>query len=218
MHIYFSATVKVKVQSAITSVWSISNALVIIPRQPKHVVQPGLRWYILRVDGAYEKKAALALHVFGAAGRVPDFELIRQLWIPQSVIDYTNPSGKLIKKNVVLIPGYLFVEAILSYRLYASLRRPDLPHIYGWLQPEKSWPSTIDFDEVRHLATIDLETESTIDFMPFEVGDRVKVPGGVIGEISEISEVKLIVSIEMFGRRVDVEVRRRLFSELVKQL
>jgi len=216
MTILFTATVKV--QSSVSAFWKVFDVSTNIVRIPKHVALPGLRWYILRADGSYEKKAALALQLFGLAGHIPDFELVRQVWIPQTTIDQPSPSsGKIIKKSIVLVPGYLFIEAILSYRLYASLKRPDLPHLYGWLQPGNGWPSEVSSMEVKHLATIDLVSD-VIEDIPFEVGNVVCLPWiNVVGTITDINSKRVVVTIEMFGRALKIDVQRRFFSELIKQ-
>lgn len=185
-------------------------------RRPIEVISEGYRWYVLRVGGSYEKKASLALHFYGSTGVIPHYELIRRLWAPEISVQYQSKDGSFKEKRASMFPGYLFVEAILSYPLYAALRRPEFPHIFGWLQTWQSWPAAVPQSDIRRLAVLEMEAPAPPE-LSFGVGDEVAVPTlGVRGSVLSITSQEVTLLVNIFQRKLPVKVSRDFLGEIMK--
>lgn len=176
----------------------------------------GFRWFVLRVEGSFEHRAALALEMHGRAGLIADYDLVKRVWVPQTTVQCRGPDGSVKFRRVSTLPGYLLVEAILTYDLYGSLRKSTLPHVFGWLRTKGSWPSEVPFAEIQvlnRLETYKLESRA----VPFDVGEKVQLSGlGVVGEVLAVSASHLVVEISMFNRKIPINVKRSAFSELIR--
>lgn len=185
-------------------------------RRSRRVICQGFRWFVLRVEGSFEHRAALALEMYGQAGKVADYDLVKRLWVPQTTVQSRGLDGSTKFRRVSTLPGYLLVEAILTHDLYGSLQQLRLPHVFGWLRTKGSFPSEVPFAEIQvlnRLETYKLEQRA----VPFDVGERVQLPGlGVSGEVLAISTSYLIVEVPMFNRKIPINVKRSAFSELVR--
>ena len=170
----------------------------------------------MKVDGSYEKRAALVIEIYGSAGHIPDFDLVRRVWVPQMAVAHFSSDGSVESKRATTLPGYLLVEAILTYKLYAALRQPDLPHVFGWLRCESCWPSQVSLPEIRNLACIEFSEPPPLSPAPtFRVGDRVFLSGlGIEGEVQDVSDTYVVVEVAIFQGRVPFRVRRELLSEV----
>lgn len=170
----------------------------------------------MRVEGSFEHRAALTLEMYGQAGRIADYDLVKRLWVPQTTIQSRGPDGSTKFRRVSTLPGYLLVEAILTYDLYGSLQQLKLPHVFGWLRSKGSFPSEVPFTEIQvlnRLETYKLEQRA----VPFDVGESVRLPGlDVVGEVLAVSASHLIVEIPMFNRKIPINIKRSSFSELVR--
>lgn len=184
-------------------------------RRPRRVVHQGFRWFVLRVEGSFEHRAALALEMFGQAGKISDYDLVKRVWVPQTTVQSQGLDGTVKFRRVSTLPGYLLVEAILTYDLYGTIQQSKLPHVFGWLRSKGSWPSEVPFAEIQILNR--LETYKLGPrIAPFDVGERVKLSGlGVAGEILVVSSSHMVVEIQMFNRKIPINVKRSSFSELV---
>lgn len=185
-------------------------------RRSRRVIYQGFRWFVLRVEGSFEHRAALTLEMYGQAGSIADYDLVKRLWVPQRMVQSRELDGSIKFRRVSTLPGYLLIEAILTHDLYGSLRQLKLPHVFGWLRTKGSWPSEVPFTEIQilnRLETYKLEPR----VVPFDVGERVQLPGlDVSGEILAISTAYLIVEVSMFNRKIPINVKRSSFPELIR--
>jgi transcription antitermination factor NusG len=185
-------------------------------RRSRRVIYPGFRWFVLRVEGSFEHRAALVLEMYGQAGWVADYDLVKRIWVPQTTVQSQGLDGPMIFRRVSTLPGYLLIEAILTYDLYESLLQLRLPHVFGWLRTKGSWPSEIPFTEIQNLNRLEIY-KLTPRVIPFDVGERVELPWlGVVGEVLAASTSHLILEIPMFNRKIPINVKRSAFSELVR--
>jgi len=188
----------------------------VLIRRPIKVIRQGYWWHVLRVEGAYEKKASLALRIYGAAGVIPHYELVRRLWVPEITVQYFGKDGTGKTRRTSMMPGYLFIEAILSYKLYAALRKPQFPYVFGWLQNWGSWPATVPQVNIQQLAVLEAKVPGLPE-LAFDVGDAVLIPSmGIKGSVLEITHHGLTLDIEIFHRKIPFKVGRELFGEVVK--
>ena len=182
-------------------------------RTPITVIKDGYRWYSLRVEGAREQRASLALHFYGAAGYIPDYDLVKKLWVPRMSVKV-----KAKVKQVSILPGYLFMEAILSRKLYSFLRRCDIPYIYGWVRHRGSWPSDIPIEEMERLVLLE-EEDPTLKapVRVFNVGEKVSFPSlNIEGIVAGMSDAFLVLNVNVFHRNVICRIRKDQLGEVVK--
>jgi len=188
-------------------------------RVPRQVILSGYRWFVLRVEGSYEKRAATTLKTYGSEGTIPDFDLVRRVWAPYTILK-TQSSGGITKyRRTSTLPGYLLVEAILTAPLYAAFRRPQLPHVFGWLRSEGCWPSQITTSEVESLRI--RETFNILEpadpIVRLVIGDVVEIPTlGLSGIVLEASSIRIVVQVGFFNQNVPVEIKPALFSSIIK--
>jgi len=185
-------------------------------RTPIYAIYEGFNWFVLRVQGAQEAKAALNIELCGAADLIPDYCLVRQLWIPHTTTIIKSKGASKLKK-VVLLPGYIFVETILSRALHAFLKAPDIPYVFGWLRRGKGFPSLVSMSEIRRLACLEEPLPAEEHVVMFNIGDKVSFPSmGVVGYVVNLSYVEVTLEVDVFKRKVPFRVKRKYFSELVK--
>jgi len=185
-------------------------------RTPINTVHDGFNWYVLRVRGAFETKAALNLELHGAADQIPDYCLVRQLWIPYTT-STINSKGVYKTRRSVLTPGYIFIHTILSNKLYATLKDPDIPHVFGWLQRGKNWPAMVTLSEIKQLACLEEPLQEAGEEYNFTVGEKVSLPSmGITGYVTHSSYMEITLDVDVFSRKVPFVVKKRYFPELVK--
>lgn len=188
----------------------------LLVRRPIKVIRKGYRWHVLRVEGSYEKKTSLALHFYGTTGIIPHYELIQRLWVPEVTVKYFSKSGATKERRTPMVPGYLFVEAILSYQLYASLKKPNFPHMFGWLQTWKSWPVIVPQADIRRLALLEVRDPEPPE-LAFGVGDKVVIPSlGIRGIVLAITQQSVTLDIELFHRNIPFRVGHDFFAEIIR--
>jgi len=155
------------------------------------------------------------LETYGRSGEVPDFDLVRRIWVPQMSVQFFTSDGSSINRRVSILPGYLLLKAILSYELYAALRRPSLPHVFGWLKYGESWPSEVPRADIRVLLHLEAQER---EFQPlFGVGEYVHLTGlGLKGVVHEVTSTHMFVEISFFKRKTLIEIPRERFAEVVR--
>jgi len=195
----------------------LANVVSFDSRIPVKAVYGGFNWFVLRVQGAREEKAALNLELCGASGLIPDYCLVNRLWVPFTTVVYLR-KGVQKEKKVVLTPGYIFMKAILSPALHAALATPDIPYVFGWLRRGSRWPSLVPLNEIRALACLEMPMEKVTEPDPvFVIGDKVLVPSmGIEGKVVECTYAGLTLECSIFKHPVPFKVEKRHFKELVR--
>ncbi len=165
-----------------------------------------LRWYVLRVIGGRERRAGQLLEAEVARRSLQ--ALVPTVLVPMEKV-YQTQKGKLVTKERVYFPGYLFVEAALVGEVEHLLRNST--DVLGFLTTEEGHPSPLRDHEVsRMLGNNDDVQEYPED--PFAVGDAVRVIDGPFvtftGTVSEVNaeKKKLMVMVKIFGRNTPLEL------------
>ena len=183
-------------------------------RVPREVVFPGFRWFALRVEGAFEKKAARVLELYGGSRKIPDFDLVKCVWVPQMCVLAGSIPRRF--KRVTILPGYLLIEAILSRELLLAFRSPSVPHVFGWLRFGEGLPSELPFEDIRALASLE-RCLPEVRGVSFSTGSRVNFVGlGMSGEVVSSSSARLVAEVSIFNQRVPIQVHRDQFSRVVR--
>ncbi len=108
---------------------------------------------------------------------------------------------------------------LLTVPLYAAFRRPQWPHVFGWLRAENCWPSQITVSEIESLRDLERYSimESPTIVTRVSVGDSVDIPVlGLSGIILEVSPLRIVVRVGFFNQNVPIELKPALFSSIVK--
>ena len=107
-------------------------------------------------------------------------------------------------------------KTILSYKLYAALKKPEFPHIFGWLQNWQCWPAMVPQTDIQHLTMLEAEVTTPQELL-FAIGDEVTIPTlDVRGVVLEISAQDIILDIKLFQRKLPIKVKRDFFGEIEK--
>jgi transcriptional antiterminator NusG len=164
-------------------------------------------WYVLRTAGGKEKKAKEMLEKEIVNHNLQKYITQVFVQIEKYVVE---KNGKKLTKERSHLPGYLFVEAILTGEVIHIVRNTQ--HISGFLGGKD--PVPMRQEEVNKMLGIsdELAESSTNIVNRFIVGESVKVKDGPFsnfsGKIEKISAdgKKLDVMISIFGRQTPIEL------------
>lgn len=166
------------------------------------------RWYVVKAITGKEKKVKEYLE--SEINRLNLQNQIFSILVPmEKVCELKN--GKKVWKERTYLPGYLFVEAILSGEVVHVIK--DVPNVIGFLGTKGNPDPLRPADVNRLLGKIDEfnETGQGNDF-EFFVGQAVVVNDGPFATFSGIIEEvipekkKLKVSVKIFGRKTPLEL------------
>lgn len=165
------------------------------------------KWYVLRAIGGKEKKAKESLD--SEIERLGLSELVTNSVVPVERV-YQQRNGKKVMKERILYSGYVFVEAALVGEVPHVLR--NIPNILGFLGDNNPVPMRAS-EVSRMIGKVDEAIEDVEDvFVPYYVGDNVKVVDGPFngfsGIVEEVNEEKkkLSVMVKIFGRKTPLEL------------
>ncbi len=167
------------------------------------------RWYVLRVIGGRERKVAESIR--SESLRLGLTELVRDVLVPVERL-YQIRNGKKVSREKVLMPNYVFVEALLVGEVPIFLR--DLPNVVGFLLRPDGEPSYLDEAEVARMQGKADSAQEEYEAMeePYRVGDQVKVVDGPFssfsGVVSRVDDErrKLEILVKIFERKTPVEL------------
>ena len=165
------------------------------------------KWYVLRAIGGKEKKAKESLD--NEIARLGLTDLVVNSVVPVERV-YQQRNGKKVMKERILYSGYVFVEAALVGEVPHVLR--NIPNILGFLGDNNPVPMRAS-EVSRMIGRVDDSIEEIEDtFVPYYVGDTVKVVDGPFngfsGIVEEVNEEKkkLSVMVKIFGRKTPLEL------------
>ena len=167
-----------------------------------------MSWYVLRAISGKEAKVKEYIETEIAKGHYNG--KVAQVVIPTEKVQ-TNRNGKRIVKERNSMPGYVLVEASLDGDVTHNLRFT--PNVLGFL-PNTVKPEAIRQDEVNRILNKaeELNEDSEEMFVPFSVGDSVKVTDGPFtgfsGQVEKIDQdrKKVTVTVKVFGRSTGVDL------------
>lgn len=164
-----------------------------------------MKWYVVQVFTAQEKKVKKALEEFRESAGMTD--QIDEVLLPtENVMEVKKGEQKISEKRIW--PGYVLVKMNLTDESWQYVK--STTGVIDFLGGEK--PTSLTNDEVDSILR-DLEEKKTgvTQKHKFEVGDRVKINDGVfvnfIGTILEVFQDKgrLSVMVSIFGRDTRVD-------------
>ena len=179
------------------------------------MAENGAKWYAVHAISGKELK--VRDYILAEIAK-PNSELasyISQVLCPTEKKVKVSQDGKKSKREreVLLFPGYIFIEAVYAKEL-PSLLRDNIPHILNFVGNDMNRePNCLTPSEVRRLQGYQTDFEQIEDAgLSFRVGETVKVItepfNGFSGTIEEINDEKkkLKVVVSIFGRNTPVEL------------
>ena len=172
------------------------------------------RWYTLRTVSGKEFKAKEYLEAELLKERSLLREHVSQVLLPtEKKLKLSADGKKKLEKEVLLFPGYVFIEAYYTKEL-PSLLRDNIPYILGFLGiPGSKDPLPVTDAEVRRLKGYATSLEQPDDSgETFVVGETVKIVAdpfnGSTGVVEEVFDdrKKLRVAVMVFGRSTPMEL------------
>lgn len=170
------------------------------------------KWYVIRVVNGTEKKVRQAIENELEVSHIKDF--VTRILIPtEKVLQLRN--GKKVNKEVLLYPGYIYVELMDLGKVFNILL--SVPGVLGFVGCKRKidTPKPLRAEEIALvLQKIDesISSEAVLKNI-YTVGEEIKVIDGPFntfnGVIEEINEDKqrLKITVKIFGRKTPVELK-----------
>ena len=164
-----------------------------------------MKWYVVQVFTAQEKKVKKALEEFRDSAGVND--LIEEILLPtENVMEVKKGEQKISEKRIW--PGYVLIKMQLTDDSWQYVK--ETSGVIEFLGGAK--PTSLTDEEVNSiLAELEEKKTGVTQKHKFEVGDRVKINDGVfvnfIGTVLEVFQGKgrLSVMLSIFGRDTRVD-------------
>jgi transcriptional antiterminator NusG len=172
---------------------------------------PSKKFYVLRAISGKESKVKEFIENEMATTQLGEY--IFQVLVPKERT-FVVRNNKKIFKDRPRLPGYIFVEAILTESVLLRLR--EIPDVLGFLGKDGKTPEPLREEEKKRiLMEMDKMEEQPVDEsdeLRFYEGETVKVTfgpfSGFDGVIEEVNteKKKLKVMVKIFGRKTPVEL------------
>jgi transcriptional antiterminator NusG len=164
-----------------------------------------MKWYVVQVFTAQEKKVKKALDEFRESAGMAD--LIEDILLPtENVMEVKKGEQKISEKRIW--PGYVLIKMQLTDDSWQYVK--NTPGVIDFLGGEK--PTSLTEQEVNSiLKELEEKKSGVTQKHKIEVGDRVKINDGVfvnfIGTVLEVFQDKgrLSVMVSIFGRDTRVD-------------
>lgn len=164
-----------------------------------------MKWYVVQVFTAQEKKVKKALEEFRESAGVAD--LIEEILLPtENVMEVKKGEQKISEKRIW--PGYVLIKMNLNDDSWQYVK--NTPGVIDFLGGEK--PTSLTDQEVNSiLKELEEKKVGVTQKHKIEAGDRVKINDGVfvnfIGTVQEVFQDKgrLSVMVSIFGRDTRVD-------------
>src|ERR1700733_6481409 len=164
-----------------------------------------MKWYVVQVFTAQEKKVKKALEEFRESAGVID--LIEEILLPtENVMEVKKGEQKISEKRIW--PGYVLVKMHLTDDSWQYVK--NTTGVIDFLGGEKPTPLT-DAEVNSILKELAEKKSGVTQKHKIEIGDRVKINDGVfinfIGTVVEVFQDKgrLSVMVSIFGRDTRVD-------------
>jgi transcriptional antiterminator NusG len=169
--------------------------------------EPSKKWYAVHTYSGYEGRVRDSL-----TQRMQQFNIEDQfgeVLLPSETTTDTLASGKTRTRNKVSLPGYLFVEMVMSEQAWHLVK--DTPRVIGFIgnQSPREVP-LVEIDSMRR-GIVEGSVKPTTN-VRFNVGEEVRVLDGAFanftGTVDEVNpeKQKLKVIVSIFGRPTSVEL------------
>jgi transcriptional antiterminator NusG len=176
------------------------------------MADPSRKFYVLRAISGKENRVKELIESDMSTTSLGEY--VFQVLVPKERT-FVVRNGKKIPKEKPRLPGYIFIEAILTESVLQSLRA--MPDVIGFLGKDGKTPEPLREQEKRRiLAEMDRMEEQAAteegEEARFLEGETVKVTygpfSGFDGVIEEVNaeKKKLKVMVKIFGRKTPLEL------------
>lgn len=166
------------------------------------------KWYVLRAVSGKEAKLKEYIESQMKLNQLLA-DHVSQVLIPMEK-HMTQSRGKLVEKEKIALPGYVFVEASLVGDVAVTLRF--MPNCLGFLGGLDE-PTPVPESDINRMLGAATETQIEGDTtVPYVEGETIRVTDGPFsgfeGIIEEVSaeKRKLKVMVKIFGRKTPLEL------------
>src|SRR5438034_10654171 len=140
----------------------------------KEAIKPELvhKWYVIRAISGKEKK--IKQYIESEISRLKMGDFVKQVLVPTEKI-YQIRKGKKVSKERNMLPGYVFIEAILTGEIPHIIQ--NVTGVINFLGPKGEAPAPLRQSEInRILGKMDEMADSeAVMNVPYVVGETVKV-------------------------------------------
>jgi transcriptional antiterminator NusG len=165
------------------------------------------KWYAVHTYSGYEARVRDSLRQRMAQFGLEDH--FGEVLIPSETTTETTSTGKTRVRNKVSLPGYLFVEMLMSEQAWHLVK--DTPRVIGFIGNQK--PREVPMVEIDSMRRGIVEgTVKPKPRLSFNIGEEVRVLDGAFanftGTVDEVNpeKQKLKVIVSIFGRPTSVEL------------
>lgn len=162
-------------------------------------------WYILRSKSNKEKSVAETLYNEMTKGDL--MGKISNVLVPTEKVTYIR-SGKKVKREQILFPGYIFVQVIALGEVKQFIRM--MPDCSGFLTDRNKNITKVSTREIDRIFNIMEESENRNSEPMYKIGDEINIIEGPFnkmkGQIYDMSSNKVKVNVSIFGRNTPIEL------------
>lgn len=171
-------------------------------------VNNNMKWYAIRTHEGKENFVAERLRQESERPLCGLYNKVGDVLISKDVVASVK-DGKKVKKEIVAIPGYIFIETNSVGDVRATLR--NIRFNYGFVSGRNQEVSPLTLSEVNKMLGRNEEiADITIEDEVYIVGETVVIMAGPFqgfkGTIAASDDKKVIVNVSIFGRVSPVEL------------
>jgi len=166
-----------------------------------------MKWYAVHTYSGYENRVRDSLRQ-----RMQQFNLEDQfgeVLLPSETTTETTKTGKTRVRQKVSLPGYLFVEMLMSEKAWHLVK--DTPRVIGFIGNQT--PREVPLSEIDSMRRGIVEgSANPKPRLSFTVGEEVRVLDGAFANFTgtvdqvNVDKQKLKVIVSIFGRPTSVEL------------
>jgi transcriptional antiterminator NusG len=163
------------------------------------------KWYIVRSMSNREK--SVSERILNESQKGDLIGKVSQVIVPTEN-SYYMKSGKKVKREKIMFPGYIFVESSAPAELKEYLKAVN--GASGFLTSRSGEIQALSEAEVKRMLGIQEEAKNKDIVNPFVISEEVQIMDGPFStfkaNIEEINGDKVKLTVSIFGRKTPIEL------------
>jgi len=163
------------------------------------------KWYIVRSQSNREK--SVSERILNESQKGDLIGKVSQVIVPTEN-SYYMKSGKKVKREKIMFPGYIFVESSAPAELKEYLKAVN--GASGFLTSRSGEIQALSEAEVKRMLGIQEEAKNKDIVNPFVISEEVQIMDGPFStfkaNIEEINGDKVKLTVSIFGRKTPIEL------------
>lgn len=163
------------------------------------------KWYIVRAQSNREK--SVSEKILNESEKGDLMGKVSQVIVPTEN-SYYMKNGKKVKREKIMLPGYIFVECTSPSELKEYLK--NVNGASGFLTSRSGEIQALSELEVKRMLGIQEESKHKDIINPFIVSEEVQIIDGPFttfkATIEEINDEKVKLNVSIFGRKIPIEL------------